>query len=657
MSKFYLPLFLFLSFLSQAQNSTYNIQNLGVSIDDLKATRYLKDSTANALVIYEEGSSEFDKRHDNDLVLNYGAKIKIFNKEGFDAANIEIPLHKTDDNKERIINLKAATYNLVDGKMTRLQLKPEAVYTKELEKVDLLRFTFPNVKPGSVLVYTYELVSPYFYNFTTWDFQGYIPKAFSKFSASIPGNYEYYTSLIGTLKLKTNDSRIKKRCISFSSSANPADCINTVYEMVDIPAFKDENFLTSEKNHLSRIKYELKQITRLDGSVHKFTKTWEDVDKELKTDKNIGRILKKHSKVQDLLPEEFMSMPNNLEKATKIYRFVQQEFTWNEEYQLFSDNDIKDIIDEKTGSVLEINTVLHNLYKSQGFNVLPVMAATRGRGFPTKLHPVLSDFNYFFIQLDVDGYKYLLDASEKNLDFGRLPYRALNTYARLMDFENGSSWIDIQPTDFSRLVINDSIKLNADGSATGQSSHQLTGYHALRYRNKLEKMSSRELFNQVSNHNEFTQAEDIEILNEEDNSKELKIKYELKKHSQKIGDKIYLNPFSFRFFEDNPFKESIRTYPIDFGFKDSYFYTANIKIPEGYGVKEIPRSKNLKLEGGAARLRFSGSQINEELIQIQCQITFPYPVYPPEYHDLLKQIFDHIQEVQTKTFIVLEENS
>ena len=58
--------------------------------------------------------------------------------------------------------------------------------------------------------------------------------------------------------------------------------------MEDIPAFKAEKFLTAERNYLSRIDFELKQITKLDGYVQKYTRDWEDVDKELKTDKSIG---------------------------------------------------------------------------------------------------------------------------------------------------------------------------------------------------------------------------------------------------------------------------------------------------------------------------------------------------------------------------------
>jgi len=657
MNKFTCSIFLLFSFLLNAQKPVFYTQEIIPSNSDLKATFYTKDSLANAVYLFEEGFSEISEKRDYDLVTRYTAKIKIFNKEGLKEANITIPLRKNEREEERMLNLKASTYNLENGKRVKQSLDPDNVYTEEFENYNLKKFTFPDVKPGSVLVYSYELVSPFIFDFTTWKFQDYIPKAYSKFTAKIPANYEYYTTKRGALKLKTNDSKIIEECIQFGSSTTPADCVQTVFEMEDIPAFKPEKYLTAERNYISRIEYELKKITRLDGYVEKYTKEWEDVDKELQFDRNIGRQLKKDRLVDDLLPEAISSLPNNLEKAQQIYKYVQDQFNWNEEYNLYDDMNIRDILDEKTGSVLEINTVLHNLFTSEGFKVFPVMSATRNKGFPSKVHPVLSDFNYFFIQLNLDGKEYLLDATEKNLDFGRLPYRALNGYARLIDFDNGSSWIDIEPKDYSKFVYNDSINIRPDGSSSGYSMQIANGYHALNYRNSIKELNNNEIFNRLSNPIESTHFDQTKIFNKEDHSKNLEIKYSLNNGSQKISDKTYFNPFSFKFFDENPFKQENRSYPINFGYKDAYIYSVLIEIPEGYKVTELPETKNLGIQGNAANLLFSAGQTGDRTISVQCRLTFKYAVYPLEYYEALKQFFDKIMEVQTQSLIVLEENS
>ncbi len=657
MSKILFPAFLFLSLILQSQNPNFNTASAVTTKGDLEATFYSRDTLAHALYIYEEGDSKFDPSQDFDLVTKYTAKIKIFDKEGFEEANIEIPLGKNDRNSEKLKDLKAATYNLENGRIVKTTLYPGEVYTEEFETHDLKKFTFPNIKPGSVLVYSYELISPFIYDFTSWKFQDYIPKAYSKFTAKIPGNYEYNTILKGSLKLKTDTARIVRNCIDFGHTSNPADCVETVFDMEHIPAFTSEKYLTTPRNYLSVIEYELKQITRLDGTVRRYTREWDDVDREIRTDKSIGKQLKKDHLVRDLLPDSIRGLPVGLEKAEKIYRFVQKEFTWNDEYRIFADMDIKDVVENRTGTVLEINTILHNLLVSENFEVLPVMSATRNSGFPTKIHPVLSDFNYFFVQLSFEGKEYLLDATAKTLDFGRLPYRALNGYARLMDFETGSSWIDIRPTDYSRIIYQDSLQVKADGSAEGISRQMLDGYHAYEYRNAIKSSSEDQIFNQLSNAQETTRALNTVVSNKSDPSEKLEIRYDLSNASQKIGDKIYLNPFSFRFFGENPLKTEERTYPVDFGYKDFYMYSSLIKIPEGYKVTSLPEPKKIGLLGNGGSLIFSAKQINESEVLVNYQLKFAFPSYPAEYYPYLKEFFGEIIEVQNQSLIIIEENS
>ncbi|MCM8570637.1 DUF3857 domain-containing protein [Gramella jeungdoensis] len=640
-----------------AQDQKFNTLNTIPSETDLKATTYQRDTTANAFYIFEEGFSQISVKRDYDLSTEYKAKIKILNKEGLKYANIEIPLVKTDHSSEKIYDLKAYTYTWENGKKVKHTLNQANVYKEEFETHDLIKFTFPDAKPGAVLVYSYELVSPYLFDFNTWRFQEYIPKEFSRFTAKIPANYEYYVTKRGELELKKADSRVAKQCIDFGGNSSIADCIETVYEMEKIPAFKAEDYLTAERNFMSRIEFELIQITHLDGYVKKFTKTWDDVDHELRTSKGIGRQLRRDGLVDELLPEEIRALPNNLDKAKAIYSYVQKNYTWNGEYNIHKDMNLKELIKDHTGNVLAINTLLHNLYDAEGFKVFPVMASTRRRGFPAKIHPVLSDFNYIFIQLELENEEYLLDATEKNLDFGRLPFRALNQYARKIDFENGSSWIDIIPKDFSQITFRDSLKIRKDGTSNGFSEQILTGYHALTLRNNMEETSEDEIFNKFSKPNAHTRAIETVLKNRDNLNEKLLIRYSLENKTQKINDRIYFNPFNFQFFTENPFKLEERNYPIDFGYKDAYLYSAIVEIPENYEIEELPKDKALRMSDGLGSLIFAARKISESTLNIQCRLSFGEAVYPSAYYEGLKKFFDEIIQVQTQSLIVLRENS
>ena len=640
----------------QAQE-IYNSSDIKVTGAEIEATSYDRDSTANAIYIYEKGFSRFMDNGNYNLFTDYSAKIKIFNREGYKHANVAIKLFRNDKSREKIHNLVATTYYVENGIKKSATLDPQKVYTEKNENYDLIKFTFPNLVPGAVLVYSYLKESPFIFNFEPWYFQGEIPKIYSGYDTEIFGNYSYNIKKVGELPLDINTTGIKKRCYQTTPTANPADCVVSSYGMYNVPAFIEEPYLTSKFNYIARIDYELKEMAKFDGEIVKITKSWNDVDKELRQEQSIGRQLNRTSLVKDLLPNDLQQMSNDLTKAKAIYAFVKKNYKWNGEYKIYGGVDLKDLLKDKSGNISSINILLHNIYEEQGFKVLPVLSSTRANGFPTKLYPVLSEFNYLMVQLDVEGKKYLLDATEKNLDFGTVPFRSLNGYARLLDLKNGSSWIDIEPAVTSSVMLRDSIKLNADGTSTGESKHIFTGYHALRSRDALENLSEAEIFSSLSNPGKHTRADGTTLENKEDASQPLFINYQLTNESQKINEAIYVNPFAFAFFNKNPFQLKERHYPIDFGYSDAYNYSVNIEIPENHHVAELPEQKLLRLPNNGGSMQFVATQTDERNVLVHYRISFPQSSYSSGFYPYLKKFFDAIIEVQNQSIIVVKENT
>ncbi|MFD2516280.1 hypothetical protein [Salinimicrobium flavum] len=651
MIKFLLLPFL-LIFSAAFSQQSFNTSNSNVALKELLATSYEKDTTANAFFIFEDGYSRFESEGDYDLLTNYTAKIKVLNKEGFDQANISIRLFKGETGKEKISELKAITYYLEDGVIKEHHLSPDKVYTEENEKYDLVKFTFPSVTPGAILVYSYQKASPFIFNFEPWWFQADVPKVYSRYLAEIPGNFKYHIRMVGDLKLHSEKNDIKRRCFSVRGVAAMADCARSEYVMTDIPAFKEEKYLTSRYNYISRLEYELNEMVRTDGHKRKYTKTWDDVDKEFKTDNDLGKQLRKTKWVRGVLPENISSMPNNLEKAEKIFDFVKDNYRWDGKFLQNVDVNIKDLLEEKTGNVSAMNILLHNLYEEEGFEVLPVLSSTRSNGMPTKLYPVLSEFNYLMVQLDLEGKKYFLDATEKNTYFGLPPFRALNRYGRLLDFSNGSSWVDLEPEGFSSVSMRDSIKLNTDGTAIGVSNHVFSGYNALSVKNRLDDLKQEDIFNDLTNPNSHTRSLSA-TPNVENNPVE--INFNLHNGSQKINDLIYLNPFSFKFYDENPFKMRERTYPIDFGYKHAYTYNIHLEIPEDHEFVELPENKILKLPDNGGTLYFMTQQVDERTVNIHCRVSFPITLYSSGFYPYLQQFFTEMLDIQEKSIILVRQ--
>ncbi|MGB3607182.1 MAG: DUF3857 domain-containing protein [Psychroserpens sp.] len=639
-------IFLSINLSAQAQ---FNAEGFEVTKQDIELKVYEKDSTANALIIYETGKSYVDKES-YLLKSEIKRKLKILNINGFDKATETVYLYKNDGKKERVKDITATVYNIEDGRITTTLLEDTAIYEEDYnDNYTLIKFTFPNIKAGSVIIYSYTLISPYFFKYNSWYFQDDIPKLYSEYRPSIPGNWEYNIKLVGTEKLHTNESWITKNCLE-TSSGGSSSCADYLYIMKDLPAFINENYMTTRQNYLARIEYELKVFRSFDGRVDDISKTWKSAEAELRSNVNIGRQLNKSSIIKGLLTEDITNITDPLEKAKAIYEFVQKTYTWNEEFNIFDEVSIKELVKEKSGNVSEINILLHNLLKDNDIDVKPVLLSTRDNGFVTKLYPVISDFNYLIVQAVIGKDTYTLDATDTYLYFGQLPYRCLNQDGRVLDFKDEGYWKDIKSNDIN--ILKYGAQLSIKGSQlTGKIKTYKTGYQALK--------SKKRYFGKPGNYLD-TYINTYPSLQFIEHTAETKLKidstfseiFKIEQTLETIGDKLYFNPFLFVFFDKNPFQLQQRSYPIDFGHKAVFFYSAELTIDD-YQVLEIPTSVKISLPNNTGNLIFS-STVKENVVTLYFKFSLDEPVYDASYYDVLKQYFAQIVDIQKNSLVLLQ---
>lgn len=651
---------LFILIISQTHSQgQYNSKSLVVSTADLKNVTYQKDTTANAFFIYEKGFSRVENGGSYNLLTDYEAKVKILNKNGFDQATIEIQLYNQKGYKEYFKKLVAFTHNLENGKVVKTPVENSQVFkNKYNENITLVKFTFPNVKPGSVITYKYQIESPFMYNFNGWQFQDDIPKAYSEFTADLPGNYVYNIKLIGTLKLDQEETSIKKRCLEIIGYGE-ADCAHSLYTMKDIPAFKEEEYMTTKNNYLSRVEYTLKEFKGYDGINKRYTKTWKSATEKLKTLPTIGLQLKKTGLTKDILPDEISSQSKNLEKAKAIYRHITQVYKWNGNYRIFKENEeskLKKVIDNKTGNVSGINILLHNTLKQQGFTVKPILLSTRDNGYATTVHPVIYDFNYLITQLEIDGTQYLLDATENLLAFGELPFRCLNQYGRLLDFKTESSWINIKPIKRSTYFFKEELTLNTDHELLGTASYFFSGYHGFDRRKEFDQVNTEEYYDKIKKNNLELSVSEVQIKNEDNPDKPFEEHIKFTTTTEEIDGLLYINLFTRPFFKKNPFNLDQRTYPVDFGHKNSYTYTISLEIPEGYDFVDIPKSKKYALPNNLGSMLIT-TTTNNKLVMLSHRVVLNSSYYSTKYYDSLKELFGFIVQIENDTFITVKKKS
>lgn len=628
----------------------YNSEDFRVTLGDITSKTFKKDSTANAIVIYEQGKSYVDK-NEYDLRTEKKHKIKILNRAGFEHANIVIHLYNNERNSENISDIFATTYNKIDGEVVKTKLKEKDIYREEYdENHTLVKFTLPNIKEGSIITYSYKIRSPFMFKYHGWNFQSNIPKLYSQYNTSIPGNWIYHIKLVGGKKLAINESVIDKKCLEMSNGAS-ADCAESTYAMKDIPAFIEEDYTTTKNNYLARIEYELETFQGMDGVIKHYTKTWKDVDKELRTDKEIGKQLKKSIDLEDFLDVDIINETDELKKAKSIYKYVQNNYVWNEEFQIFKDVSIKDLIKNKSGNVSSINILLHNLLKESGIEVKPVLLSTRNNGFPTTIYPVLYDYNYLIAQATIKNKTYLLDATDNYLSFGQIPFRCLNKQGRLIDFKNGSEWVDLKSNSRSNTLYNAEFNFDENNVLHGKINSKRTGYHAIT-KKKLYFTDSTSYINSLENGLSDSEILDFKVKSNDITNPDFQETYSVIHHFDEAGKNIYLNPFLIKFFSKNPFKLQERTYPIDFGYKDTYYYSFKLQINDKYTIEEAPKNMALRLPNDSGQILFSSNIMGDSLI-LMLKIEFKKAIYESEYYEYLKTFMSKIVDIQTNSIILL----
>jgi len=620
-----------------------------ISQEELNLKNYKLDTTANALVLFETGNTSF-KIKKNTIIIStkFYKKIKIFNKEGYKHATFSVSLYNNKKNSEKVKKIKAITHNH-SGK--NYLFKDQIFEERINENWKEVKFTMSNLNDGSIVEVEYIIESPFKFNLTGWEFQSDIPKKYSQYKALIPGNYIYNRKLSGYLKLKINTSEIKKNCFNVPGQGT-SGCEKLAYAIENIPAFKAEEYMTDGDNFKSKINFELTEFKWFDGTNKKYTTTWNTVDKEFRTDKNIGGQIKKTKFFKNYLSTEIIAINSELEKAKAVYYFIQNHFNWNKKYSIFKNVKVKNAYENKIGNVGEINISLINTLKSAGLNVELVLISTRENGFATKLYPVISDFNYVIAKLNINNKSYLLDATDKFMPFGYLPFRCLNGSGRVMDFKNESYWFDIKAPSNSKLQLTANLTLNENGIITGKLRKENFGYNAIARRKEIANKTDDDVILEFENN--FTNLEAINYTFENKTEKEKPLIETIEVEIDDLDSVTtkYLNPFFEEQLKSNPFKQENRQYPVDFGYTKTFNLNFSIKIAGNYKFKSLPKSKSISLPKNGGRFTYLIEKVNENQINLLSKIIINKPIFFNSEYEFLKEYFKIIINKQAQLITI-----
>ncbi len=652
-----------------------NIKFGKVKTEDFNLSSPLIDSGTSAVVVAEVGKSSFIANTSDltfSLVYVVKRRVKIINKNGFEAATITIPLYAGESGKpEKLEDFEASTYNIENGKVVETRVDKSSVFTEKQSKYWIYKkFTFPALKEGSIIEYSYQVKSDYFFNLQSWTFQGSYPVMWSQYEAEIPEFFKYAILSQGYHPFFIN--KVKKSLTSFSfvqhvsresgitgpksSGMNQFNVDGSIdyhtWVMKDVPALKEEAFTTALRNSISKIEFQLKQVAFPNSNPTNYLESWEKVASNLMDDPQFGAAIDRPNNwMDDDVLAIVKAVPTKLEKAQKIYEYVRDHFTSKEENGIYITTGLKDVFKNKNGSAAEINLLLIAMLKNQQIDARPVILSTRDHGISHEFYPLLNRYNYVISKVIIGDSEFYLDASVRQLAFGMLPLQVYNGQAREIGRDMASPlYFDADSIRESAMTIV-YISNMEKGGVEGSYNHNYGVYEALDFRNKMTKTEPADFKKSLRQEypEEITieniQIDSLQLLNEP-----VAVKYDLKFNAFGDEDIVYFTPMLNEAIKKNPFIAAERYYPVEMPYTFDDIYTFRMEIPKGYKIEELPKSVRFNFNDDEGMFEYLIS-VDNIFVQMRCRLIMKKATFLNEDYPYLREFYSLVVKKESEQIV------
>jgi hypothetical protein len=557
-----------------------------ITQEELQQKNCSFEPDAPALKLFEEEETEFELYTNGDtrLKTEYRTRIKIFNEAGYKYATVRIP-YVTKKSLAKIKELTAYIYSVdLSGKVIIQKLGKEDFFRENvIGSLGFINFSFPNLKPGSVVEYSYTRIEQNVYQIPSWQIQDDIPIAYSSFIVITPQTSLLRNKLFGSDSVNILSLRKKNSQLRYAS-----------WYKENIPSFRPEPYMTSKADNQMRMIFFHFPITNsMISTITNPLLVWSFVGEYMLNSASFGGQIKKQIPGTETIVDSAKKLSSVPEKIKYVYNAVKKRFTGRRE-QSGEIDDLPDAWKEQSGTSGEINLILLNLLTRLKITSYPLMISTRDNGMVDKNFPSFGQLNGIVAVAMIDSFKYyLLDACLENQPVNCPPYNILNREALLMKPGNIDWFLISDERPLFKQSINIICDINDEGFAEGEASVQYYNYakqKALDTSEKKRTMSDEEFLNKKRIGVNILSSNKTKTEDEDDPLYETIIfKYE----PQQTNNFFFYKP-SFMFPPpENPFIADKRNTDIDFGYNQEITTAFQLSFQSSFERGDLP--KNIKI--------------------------------------------------------------
>ncbi|HEV8505727.1 MAG TPA: DUF3857 domain-containing protein [Chitinophagaceae bacterium] len=638
----HLMLAILLSFSACAQdNVSIKLGNISPESFSIE-TSPVMDSNTNAVILTDVGSTEFignDHRWFS-YVYKRRARIKIISDKGMDISTVKIHLYGKAANKDKLTEVKAATYNLERGKVVATELNPSDIFEDRLSSyASVTKFTLPSVKAGSIIEYSYTITSYYYTSLPTWSFQDeQYPCLYSEYKVVFPAALRYVIVRSGMDSFFTSKtSTVKNNHYYMANVTVTSNDIMNIWAMKDVPAFTSESFINSPSDYLDKIEFVLGQTYNGEELTDHGT-SWEAVTKELLVEEDFGMAIDKDqsSNLFNTADKVTSHSINLAESAHQLFYYVRDNFACIPDDDIFLGSDLYTVNKKKKGSVAELNLLLIALLRQKGIPADPVILSTRDYGKNSAEYPRLDQMNYVICMARLGRDSVYLDASRHNLGFGKLSLDCYNGHARLIS-DKGTS-LYFSPEEIKEQKTTNVIVFNdQQGSLEGSVSTSVGAFGSEQLRDEIKTNGKEKYLEYIKSGltNEFNISQvGVDSLQEPEFP--ATVHYDIKLPVS--GDIVYFTPVVTSDYLKNPFGSLQRKYPVTLPYPIDNIYLLTMEIPNGYSVDELPKPARVSYNGDEGFFEYL-IQKDDNRIQFRSRLKLNKASFAAEDYNSLRDFF------------------
>lgn len=611
--------FLLLTIFSNAQNKEFKLGKISQQEIAFNQAPFEKD--ADAVILSEEGKMDLIQ---SNYYLTVKRRIKILTEKGVDQANIQLNYY-SKNKQESITGIKGNTINISNGIEQVIPIDEKEIFDISLNELySAKRFTFPNVKVGSIIEYTYVKGSEHNFSIDAWNFQHDIPTLSSKFRLI---NKAYSAYSIITIGDALNEKYKNK-----SSSSE--------WSLNNIQSYNQLKYVYNPEDQSERIKLQADNY-HTDGAKKTTLNAWQDLIQDINSQYENYRNPSAIREITQKIPNG----KDEVETLRNVIEYIDTNVKWNRFYGIIPSRSNRTLLKEKAGSTADMNLLLNEILTAKGFETSLVLFSSRHHGQILFSYPFVNQFNSVVtvVKLNNGTANVILDASKLNKE--QIEYGPLDVfnYHGVVIKKGKPSFVKLNQ---KLSYYESSIKYDFlnNGNLVLYRKDKFNGYF---YDENAEEKNVL---------NRFV-TESLEMRLDEESSDKLIFEtdsyvksYKSKTKTPNAAFYTFINPLR-EFLKQYTFEDTNRQRKIEFNYPYLFNIQVKSKIPAGYEVVIDENYKThhkieLNLE------YYQEAKIKDGQLIIAIQFLLPEGVYEAEKYNELKQFFEKVKTASLKEILM-----